>query len=60
MFVIEMPGIVFINQAFKKSKKMILASYQAEKIQHFTVSGLMEFFSKDMIVDVPKIGIVNW
>ena len=53
MIVCEMPGVVFINQAFKKSEKIMLVSYQAEKIQHLTVSG------KDRIVDVQKIGTVS-
>ena len=54
-----MPGVVFINQAFKKSEKIMLVSYQAEKIQHLTVSGLLDFFWKDRIVDVQKIGTVS-
>ena len=37
----------------------MLASYQAEKIQHLTVSGLLDFFWKDRIVDVQKIGTVS-
>ena len=37
----------------------MLVSYQAEKIQHLTVSGLLDFFWKDRIVDVQKIGTVS-
>jgi len=44
MIVCEIPGVVFINQAFKKSEKIMLVSYQAEKIQYLTVSGLMDIF----------------